>query len=114
MPYHVLLQREQEASADRSGSREITHTHPEFVLSVSKLTELPVEAGSLLLEVAADLGLEAGVGALVTCVRDIDTLAEAAKAGNFVSVIAKLVAYLRSLRQVQLKLRGFKVLWRKA
>lgn len=58
VPYHVLLQREQEASADRSGSREITHTHPEFVLSVSKLTELPVEAGSLLLEVAADLCLE--------------------------------------------------------
>ena len=44
---------------------------------MSKLAEVAVEAGALLLEVAADLGLKAGVGALVTCVRDIDTLAEA-------------------------------------
>ena len=88
------------------------HIAPQLVLAVGKLAEVPIEAGALLLEVAADLGLEAGVGALVTCVRDIDTLAEAAKAGNFVSVFAKFVAYLRSFRQVQLKLRGFKVLWK--
>ena len=66
----------------------------QLVHSMSKLAEVAVEAGALLLKVAADLGLEAGVGALVTCVRDIDTLAEAAKAGNFVSVIAEFVAYL--------------------
>ena len=84
------------------------------MFAVSKLAEIPVQTGSLLLEVAADLGLEAGVGALVTCVRDIDTLAEAAKAGNFVSVFAEFVAYLRSLRQVQIKLRRFKVLKKKA
>ena len=76
------------------------HIAPQLVLAVGKLAEVPIEAGALLLKVAADLGLEAGVGALVTCVRDIDTLAEAAKAGNFVSVIAVFVAYLQSLRQV--------------
>ena len=83
------------------------------MFAVSKLAEIPVQTGSLLLEVAADLGLEAGVGALVTCVRDIDTLAEAAKAGNFVSVFAKFEANLRSRRQVQLTVRGFRGLWKK-
>ena len=48
------------------------------MLAVGKLAEVPIKAGALLLEVATNLGLEAGVGALVTCVRDIDTLAEAA------------------------------------
>ena len=90
------------------------HIAPQLVLAVGKLAEVPIEAGALLLEVAADLGLEAGVGALVTCVRDIDTLAEAAKAGNFVGVFTKFVVNLRSRRQVQLKLRGLKALWRKA
>ena len=84
------------------------------MFAVSKLAEIPVQTGSLLLEVAADLGLEAGVGALVTCVRDIDTLAEAAKAGNFVSVFAKFVANLRSHRQVQLRVGGFRGLWKKS
>ena len=58
VPYHVLLQIEPEVSADLSDNGKSTHTHPEFVLPVSKLTELPVEAGPLLLEVAADLCLE--------------------------------------------------------
>ena len=70
------------------------HIAPQLVLAVGKLAEVPIKAGALLLEVATDLSLEAGVGALVTCVRDIDTLAEAAKAGNFVSIIAEFVAYL--------------------
>ena len=90
------------------------HIAPQLVLAVGKLAEVAIEAGALLLEVPADLCLEARVGALVTCVRDIDALTEAAKAGNFVSVFAKFVANLRSHRQVHLKLRGFKALWRKA
>ena len=90
------------------------HIAPQLVLAVGKLAEVPIEAGALLLEVPADLGLEAGVGALVTCVRDIDTLAEAAKAGNFVSVFAKFVANLRSHRQVQLRVGGFRGLWKKS
>ena len=89
-------------------------TYSELVLPVGKLAELAVEAGSLLLEVPADLCLEARVGALVTCVRDIDALAEAAKAGNFVSVFAKFVANLRSHRQVQLRVGGFRGLWKKS
>ena len=90
------------------------HIAPKLVLAVGKLAEIPIEAGALLLEVAADLGLEAGVGALVTCVRDVDTLAEAAEAGNFVSIVAKFEANLRGRRQVQLTVRGFRGLWKKA
>ena len=38
---------------------------PQLVLPMSKLAEVAVEAGALLLEVAADLSLEPGVGALI-------------------------------------------------
>jgi len=38
------------------------HVLPELVLPMGKLTQLSVEAGSFLLEVAADLGLEPRVG----------------------------------------------------
>ena len=35
-------------------------SYPELMLPMGKLTQLSVEAGSLLLEVAADLGLKPG------------------------------------------------------
>jgi len=38
------------------------HVLPELMLPMGKLTQLSVEAGSLLLEVATDLGLEPGIG----------------------------------------------------
>ena len=37
----------------------------QLVLAMSKLAEIAVEAGALLLEVATDLGLETGVGTLI-------------------------------------------------
>ena len=46
---------------------------PQLVLPMSKLAEVAVEAGALLLEVAADLGLEPGVGALVHGARRVTT-----------------------------------------
>ena len=50
--HHVLLQSEDLEDC------QTQKTHPEFVLAVSKLTELSVQAASLLLEVTADFGLE--------------------------------------------------------
>ena len=42
---------------------------PQLVLPMRKLAEVAIEAGALLLEVAANLGLEPGVGALIHSAR---------------------------------------------
>ena len=46
---------------------------PQLVLPMSKLAEVAIQAGALLLEVAADLGLEPGIGALVHSARRVTT-----------------------------------------
>ena len=53
--HHVLLQSEDHEDLEDCQTQE---THPQFVLAVSKLTELSVQAASFLLEVTADFGLE--------------------------------------------------------
>ena len=55
------------------------HIAPQLVLAVGKLAEVPIEAGALLLEVAANLGLEPGVGTLVHSASCFTTPAEALK-----------------------------------
>ena len=53
--HNVLLQSEDREDLEDCQTQE---THPQLVLAVSKLTELSVQAASLLLEVTADFGLE--------------------------------------------------------
>ena len=52
---------------------------PQLVLPMRKLAEVAIEAGVLLLEVAANLGLEPGVGTLVHSASCFTTPAEALK-----------------------------------
>ena len=52
---------------------------PQLMFTMSKLAKIAVEAGALLLEVAANLGLEPGVGTLVHSASCFTTPAEALK-----------------------------------
>ena len=60
------------------------HVLPQLVLAVGELAELAVQAGALLLEVPADLGLEPGVGAAVGPVHEVLAVQEVTvlKIGN--------------------------------
>ena len=76
---------------------------PQLMLPMSKLAEVAVEAGALLLEVAANLGLEAGVGTLVRAACRVATPAQAVKTRCSLNKCGSKVASSRGQRQRQLK-----------